>query len=220
MRLKILAFLLSFSFILSPAYAYAESTSTTTSVTTTPTTSLHGLEIKNYNDRKELRADYMAKTKALREDYQAKIKNIKDERKKTLVEKIAGSLTNTNKRRTTEMSENLTKMNSILERISSKAATLKGEGKNTTTLDTSISTARTAIATAQDAVTAQAAKEYVISITSETTLRTDINPVVTQFKTDIQATYAKVIAARKAVYDAAIQLRTLLKPSITITSTP
>lgn len=205
---------------MSPAYAYAESdyTTETTSVTTTPAIT-RVMELKKNSDRKDLKAEYLAKTKALRDEYKAKLATIKDERKKTIVEKIDGSLANVNKRRTDEMSENLTKMSSILERISSKAATLKGQGKDTANLDTSITNAKTAITSAQDAVTAQAAKEYVITITSESTLKTDVSPVVLQFKTDIKSVHDKVVEARKAVVDAAKQLGLLIKPSTAPTST-
>lgn len=218
MKKTALTIALSISLLILPSLAFAESDT----ITVTPTTRVFTATEKKYIESKGLKEDYVAKILAERESYKEKLKTIKDERKKSLVEKINNGITNANKNRTTEMSESLKKMNSILERISSKAAVLKSEGKDTTSLDASITTAKASVTSAQSAVAAQAAKEYPITITSEEKLKTDINPVVLQFKTDIKATFDKVLTAKKDTYSAARALGALtqLTTTPTITSTP
>lgn len=155
------------------------------------------------NEVKTKRMEAKEEMKIARDDFKLKLQSISDTRKKNVVERIDTRLNNANQKHTDKMAKNLDTLSSILERVSTKAATLKSEGKDTTAVDAAIVNAQTAITTAQTAVTAQAGKDYILTITDETTLGQTISPVVTQFRTDITAAHQTVIAARLAVTEAA-----------------
>lgn len=155
-----------------------------------------------------------------RNAFKAKLQGIKDEKKQKTVENIDSRISEMNKKRTDMMSEKITRMTSILEKISAKATTLKTEGKSTTTLEADILAATTAIDTAKTAVTDQAAKDYVMNVTTDAALKTGAKTLVTTFITDIKATMEKVTLAQKAVAKAARGAGLLMeKPSVTPTVT-
>lgn len=153
----------------------------------------------------------MLKSKILQERnlFKEKVAALKDQRKKTIVERVDERIPEINSNRTTQMSNALARMNDILDRISTKAAALKAQGKNTTALDQAITTARNAITTSQTAVNTQAGKTYTISITTEDTLKTTVGATLKQLTTDLQATHKTVIAAREAVRKAITELAKL-----------
>src|SRR5258706_3285985 len=169
---------------------------------------------------KENRASAEAAFKAKQDEFKEKLAEIKDERKKLLVEKLNVRCQEINKKRTDRMTEMLTKLSSILENITNRAATAKTNGKDTSSVDTAVATAQTAITTAQTAVAAQAAKECVITINSEKTLRTDLGATISAMEKDLKAAYDTVISARKAVGDAVKALALVLGESLTAKVTP
>jgi len=149
-----------------------------------------------------------------RAEFKAKLEEISDSNKQTIVEKIDTQITSLNTSQTASWMQALTKMESVLSRISAQAATLKAQGQNTAALETSIANAQTAITTAKAAVNTQASKEYIITITSESALRTNVGSTVSQFKTDSKTTKQTVIAARIAVVKAFAELVKLTGASI------
>ncbi len=177
------------------------------------------------------RQDFLEEVKAKREAAQAefrvkqeafkeKLAQIKDERKKALVEKLSERCQEINKKRTDTMTAMLTKFSTILENITNRAATAKTNGKDTTSVDTAVASAQTAITSAQTAVAAQAAGECVITINSESTLRTDVGAAISSLEKDMKVAYDAVLAARKAVGNAVKALGLVLGESLTAKVTP
>ncbi len=151
-----------------------------------------------------------------RNGFKAKLQGIKDARKQKTVENIDSRISEMNKKRTTIMSERLERLTSILDKISAKAAALKAEGKSTTTIEADIILATAAIDTAKAAVAEQAAKDYVMDVTTDAALKTDAKETVATFITEIKATMEKVTLAQKAVVKAAKGTGLLMeKPSVT-----
>lgn len=175
-------------------------------------------EIKN--EIKTKRIEAMQEMKTAREEFKQKLQSIGDTRKKNTVERIDTRLNNANQKHTDRLTDNLEKLSSVLERISSKAASLKAEGTDTSAVDTAITNAQVKIDAAEAAITAQAGKEYVITITDEASLRQAISPIVTQFRDDIKTTFQAVVDARAAVVEAARALKTITESSTTITPIP
>lgn len=165
-----------------------------------------------------------AKMVAAREEFKTKMVGIKDARKKAVATKIDGRINEINLKRTTQMTERLDRLTLILGKISTKEAALKTEGKTTTTLKADIAAAQTAIDAAKVAVDTQAAKDYVMTITTESVLKTSASTLVQQFMTDIKAVHAKVVAAQVAVAKAhgngSKLTGTTPSPTITTTVTP
>lgn len=134
------------------------------------------------------------------------IQKIKDVRKQQIMERMDEKFGVINARRTSHMTTNLTQLSNILERIASKAAVQKTEGKDTTEVDEAIATARTSIQEARTAVASQAAKNYTIAVTSETQLQQDAKSAISSLITDLKATQEYVKNARDNVILAARSL--------------
>lgn len=235
-------------FLLNPPYSFAEeSNTTTTEPTVAPTKTTTTKEAfekmrmekrqalenlrseqkeKIQNLQEEMRAkreEAMERYKAQRALFEQKIQTIKDERRKEIVERVDSRILERNTKYTNRMSEILEKLKAILKRVSEKGAVLKSEGKDTSALDRAIASANTAISDAEAAVVAQAGKEYVITIGTETTLKTTVGSVVSTFRSDISAVHKTVIAAKQAVMKAAMELAKLRGEKVeepTVTTTP
>lgn len=149
-----------------------------------------------------VRQEMLTKSQAARDAFKTKIAALKDERKKTRVENVTTRFATINTNQTNYMSQALERLTAILDKLSTKSAAAKAAGKDTTALETAITNARTAIATAKTAVTAQAGKQYIPQITTDTTLRQNVSSTFTQLQTDLQTTRKSVQSAKEAVLNA------------------
>jgi len=145
------------------------------------------------------REEAKEKFKLKRDEFKAKLEQIKDDRKKVIVERIDTRLATVNKNRTDHMSTVLDKLTSIVDRVSERIATAKANGKDVAGVEAAIATARTAIAAAQAAVSAQAGKEYVITIGEETALKGVVGKTTSQLQSDLQTVHKLVVEAKQAV---------------------
>ena len=140
------------------------------------------------------------KVKAEREAFKMKLSTIRDERKKTIVEGLDVKMSKHNKTRTDHFVNVLEKLTEILDRTQEKVTTMKAEGKNTAAVETAINAARAAIAEAQTIVSAQAAKEYIISVTEEEQLKTNTQQTIQTMQTDLKTTRESLTKAKEAVH--------------------
>lgn len=134
----------------------------------------------NKTDVRELRA---SKSAEMRVEFKAKLAKIRDEKKKAIVEKLDARFAEVNEKRTNQMSGHLYRMSGILDKVTGKDVTA----------------ARAAIQVASTAVSAQAAKSYLITITTEANLKMDVGKVRSQLESDLRVVHQLVIEARKAV---------------------
>lgn len=231
---KLLVFVSCFVFLASPALSFAQdaattmtatsndTTTTTPSVTTTTPNTKFPLRKPIAAAREDLKSDLKDKMQQAREEFKTKMAAIKDQRKQQLIANLDIRIATMNKNRTSEMSERLTRLTSILGKISTKEASLKAEGKNTTTLASDIAAAQSAIDTASKAVSEQAAKDYTMNITTDAALKSAASTVIQQYKTDITAVFLKVKAAHQAVVKAYKDLGQLMgvtpTPSAAVTT--
>lgn len=139
--------------------------------------------------------------KLTREEFRARLSAIRDERKKTIVERIDQRMVEINANRTAIMLRHLTKIEEILSRIETRVDELSASGKDVVVIRTAIATARTAIATARTTVNAQTAKTYTLVITTEDRLGTTVSAARTSFAKDLQTAHQAVVTARKSVRD-------------------
>lgn len=145
------------------------------------------------------RQEMKAKFQAQHDAFKAKVAELKDQKKQTTVTNVTDRFATINTKQTDRMSQSLIKLSTILDKLSSRAATLKTSGKDTSAVDADIATAKKAITTAQTAVSAQAAKQYVPTVTDDTTLRENVKATFTQMKNDLETTHKTVKAAKEAV---------------------
>ena len=123
-----------------------------------------------------------------RNEFKQKVQTIRDERKKKIVERADAKLAEINKRRTDAMVRHLDKMSEILAKVKARDG------------DTTV--AEAAVAEARSAVAVQAAKTYVIIISTEDKLKINVGETMKALKTDLQAVHQKIVGARKATADA------------------
>lgn len=147
-------------------------------------------------------------------EFEEQLQTLKDETKKQIAEKISEGLTTSNTNATNRMFEIIDKLNEIMLRIEAKVADAKTNGIDTTVQEEGIQNAKLAIQGASDAITEQAAKEYIITVGDDTTLRNDVGTVVSQQKQDLRTTYELVRSARQAVRQVAKSLKDLLKTTM------
>lgn len=119
-----------------------------------------------------------------KEEFKAKLQAIKDQKKKALVERIDTKLMNANIKHTDRFTHVLSNLQTILDKISG---------------DVDKAEAQASIDSAKAAVEAQAAKTYIITISAESALRSDVGAVTSQLRQELMATYKLVIDAKQAV---------------------
>lgn len=176
----------------------------------TDSSSTKPLKREIQNKIKQERTEIKERVKQEKEEAREEIRKLKDQNKQKIVEKISANLAKINTRRTQHLKDVLAKLTEILEKVKSKAAEAQVAGKNTSSIDTLVVAAEQAIATAQDAVDAQAKKEYIIVITDETKVREAAKAAIESFHADMKQTQATVSAARKATHEAAKALRLIM----------
>ena len=162
----------------------------------------------------KLRLENKSEMAAKKAEFEEQLKTLKDETKKQIAEKISERLTTSNTNATNRMFEVIDKLNEIMLKIESKIENAKTNGIDTTIQDAGVQNAKSAIQAASDAITEQAAKEYIITVGDDTTLRSDVEIIVSQQKQDLRTTYELVRSARQAVRQVAKSLKDLLKTTM------
>lgn len=184
------------------------------------------MEMKREEIRKEVEEKINEKKEmfqASREAFLNKMKLIKDENKQQILEKLDSMLKQVNTKHTTNMTEALNKLSNILDDMADKAADAKTNGADTTAFDETMVKARASIMDAEAKVSTQAAKEYIISISTEDALRSAVGETRKQLETDLQTTRDSVKSAKEAVRDVAkelIKIRHEVKKEPTISISP
>ena len=157
----------------------------------------------NPNLKRELIEQKQQLVKTTRAQFQTAVTQIKDVRKKAIVEKVDSRIATVDQIRTANMTKQLTQIKNVLDKLDLKIATASTAGKDVTVAKTAMSSARNAWTVAQTAVTAQAAKTYTPSISTDTTLKTVVSSTVKGVVDDLKNTHQLVIAARQAAVDVA-----------------
>lgn len=150
-------------------------------------------------NREAKREEVKENIQAKREETKAKIQNLRDQRKQKTVERIQMKLGDVNNRRTDHFLEILKRFSTILDKIESRTEKAKAVGKNVTSVETALASARAAITTAETAVSAQKAKTYQITVNSDTTAKNDVGVTTKQLQQDLQTVHDTVKAAGDAV---------------------
>ncbi len=146
----------------------------------------------------EARKEMKDEGQARREAFKARVKGIKDERKRSAIERVDTNLADLNKRTTAHLSEKIDRISDVVSRLTMKSDAKKAAGKDVTAVEAALTAAQAAITMAKTAITAQAAKTYVIAITTDAKLRADVETTREALKTDLKAVRETVKAAKDA----------------------
>jgi hypothetical protein len=152
-----------------------------------------------------------------REAFKTRLQGIKDEKKKEVVQNADTKISDINTKRTQQATENLNKMDQVVARLTEKIAGLKAEGKDTSAAESALANAQAKLASAKSGVSGQAAKEYVIGVTSENKLKTDVGRSIQALQKDFQGVYDGMKAARESITDVVKQVALIASPT---TETP
>lgn len=157
------------------------------------------------------KAEIKEKVEAKRAELKERLAKIKDERKKEIVERIAKQLNELNERTLNHFSNVLEKLDAVLLRISSRADKVESRGLDVKTVRAAISEAKNAIAASRAAITAQSAKVYTVTISTEDTLKIDVGKARQMLHDDLAKVRETVKAAREAVRKALVILAQIPK---------
>lgn len=193
-----------FSFFMTPQALAQETTDGTPTTTTTVPNRGIGKQVKQA--AKEQRMMTKEQKQEMRAAFKTTLSQFKDTRKQAVIQNIDQKLGAVNTNRTAQMNTIVTKLETILTRIKTKAAELKTQGVTTTTLETAIAQAETAVATAKTNIANQAAKEYTISLTTETQAKNAVGQTVSGLQADLRTVKQSLIATKQAVMKAATEL--------------
>lgn len=152
--------------------------------------------------RQDFRSSMVEKRAAFRE----RLKTLQDTRKKNLVERLDQKFVKLNKLRTDRFMAHLNKLETIMERILDRINAAKAEGKDVAAAESLYQSALDTIETAKTAVETQAAKEYVVTITTEASLRGAVSTTMQQFQADLKAVWQLVHDAKEAVREVAVAI--------------
>jgi len=137
-----------------------------------------------------------------RDEFKARLSEIRDARKQLVLKNIADRLDQINERWTTHFSKVLSRLTEILTKIGTRTDKVEESGRDVSSVRLAIGVAEDAISTAQDTVDAQAENSYIIEITDEDGLKSDVKVVRDQLHSDLTSTRNAVKDARGAVHDA------------------
>lgn len=144
-----------------------------------------------------------------REDYLVKLGQLKEKQTQKRVEVFVKDITNLQQKRTTQLKVVLGNISRTLGKMEGVISTAKIAGKDTTTAEADLGTAKVAVADAQSAIDAMAGKDFTPTITNVTTLRFNLTAERNEFATDINGISAKIRVAKAAVAKVLADVRVL-----------
>lgn len=169
---------------------------TTVNVDTDTSTSVSVQNRVNTNE--QVSSNVRVRLQQAREEFKQKVAELRDQNRQRLILNIDERIQTVNKNWTDHWSTALDRLDTILGKIETRLQNYDGD---TTDIDSAIVDAKDSIATARTAVEAQANKDYVIEITDDTTIGSQMRGLISQFHEDLTATRTVVNDAWQAVRD-------------------
>lgn len=151
-------------------------------------------------------AQLQAMVEARRQSVQNEITKIKNEQKRTIVEGIYTKINDFNRHRTDHLAEVITQLESVLQKIKQRTEKASAHKLDVASVRTAITEAERALDAAHQAVAMQAEKVYVITISAEKNMKTEIGTLQQTVHGDVKALYETVKRARASVQNAAMTL--------------
>jgi len=157
-----------------------------------------------------LKQDFTAKRVEQKTELKAQLQVVKDEKKKEIVERVDNNLNELNKRMVEKWSKALVDMDGWLARMANKVGEQAAAGKDVTSVNAAIESAKIAIASAKAAVETQTAKTYPIVVSSEESLKSDVAAVRTMLNEDLKSVRDLAQSAHKSIVNVLTEFNKLL----------
>ena len=169
-------------------------------------------QIEFRNQLQNKREEMKAKIEAFKEKLRTRLRERISEKKQKIVEKIYERVNALNERITNHYLDVLDHLEKVLERIESRTAKAKLNGRDVSQVEIAIEKAHKAIETAREAVKAQAEKVYEPpEITTEENLKLEVGKLRKALHDDLKTVEKLVKDARDAVRQAAVALAQIPK---------
>lgn len=147
-------------------------------ITVASTTKTQIKEIKQTaQDRvKAIREDAQERVKTLRESTERRVADLRDKKKQETAKKLAARLEELNKTWTDHFAKLVDRYDAMVVKMQKRAAAAAANGKDVSTANAAIQSARDAVAAAGAAVTVQAMKTYTLDTSTITTTTASTTP--------------------------------------------
>lgn len=162
---------------------------------------------ENIQDRVDTRKETLAQRVEDRKEniasreaaLKAKLNSFRNKQKAQIVERLNNELNNINKKMILHFQRVLEVMSTILNKLEARVNSSTPDIKDPTLAKEAINDAKLTIASANAAVSAQAAKDYTVSLTTEARAKTDLQTVRKQLHDDLKVVHQSVADAKKSV---------------------
>lgn len=131
-----------------------------------------------------------------------RLEKFRDKKKAEVTERVSSNLNRINQKMTGQMLKHLERMSSILSKLETRVNSGSPDVKDVSSAKEAIAEAKTAIEEAKALVSAQAEKDYTVTVTTEGKVRTDVKKARDILHTDLKAAREAVIKAKQAVANA------------------
>lgn len=157
------------------------------------------------------REAFLKEKKERHEQFKEKLQTIKNEKKKVTLEKLETKIASISAKRTASMTNTLQKLQEIMGKITQNEQTLKQQGVDTTPSQEAIKNAQEALTAAEEAITTQSTKDYSIPLENEESAKSNVGSAIKVLQADLKDTHKKLLAAKKAIWQAHRAVRKLSK---------
>ena len=145
-------------------------------------------------------------------EFKEKANQIRDEKKKQLAERLDENMRKLNERMTNHFVQVVDKIEAVLSRVKNRMDKAVVRGLNVDAVKAAVTEAEKAITAAREAIKAQAAKVYAVTLTdADENLKTDFAKVRQQLHADLKVVRDSVKAAHDAVRKVAVALAQIPK---------
>lgn len=197
-----ISILISSLLLVTPALAVDSTTSAISPKFIRPVNRLEQNRLITQQNNIERLEDRTARIASREANLKSALQAFKNKQKADIVQRINQFLNSINQNQTQLMQKHLDLMTSILDKLEKRITQGTPDIKNPQLAETAVANSRAAIASASAAVKAQMDKDYTISVTSETKVKTDVQKVRQQLYEDLQVVRKAVISAKQSVASA------------------
>ncbi len=148
---------------------------------------------------REHKEEALENAETRREEFRLKLQEIRDERKQKILENLVERFENVNTGWTNHWNNVLTRLTEILSKVTTRADTLEGAGKDVSSVRTAVAAATAAIDAAQTAIDEQAGNSYTIEIDTEANLGQMTNEAIGVLHEDLRKVGGLIEEARTLV---------------------
>jgi len=158
-----------------------------------------------------IKEETKAEITTMKNNFKVSLDKIKNQTKRTSTEKIVNTIQELNTKWTNNLSDKITQIENVLISVKSRIAKAEDKGLDVSSLAEKVTRAENAISIARESILAQTKKVYEVTVTDETTLKTQMKDLRDTFSKDIKAVGGIVKSAHVALRDTATALAQIPK---------